>query len=421
MVFPSPIARGEVEGVKSVLVQGEYRTGTGINIPEAERVVRDAVAFMVEHPDMSLGIATINIKQADYTRQAMDERYETDPTVRAYVDKWEPSLESFFVKNLENVQGDERDAIFISTVYGPDENGNVYQRFGPINSQTGHRRLNVLFTRAKHHVRLITSLQPSDVRPGPNSYRGVHVLREYLEYAATGRLETGSLTGGEPDSDFERFVVERLRNAGYGASCQVGVASYRIDIGIQHPANPHIFILGVECDGATYHSSRFARDRDQIRQQILEGLGWTLHRTWSTDWFANPEDEFERLEKSIEEALQSYQGLVEVVGEQTLEPEVVYNEHPISKIEGAEVVRETNTVAAPLKYRVTYVNPNDFGEPIAVVIGRDDGGWGDTVVSMDTPVARGLLGAHEGERVTLELPYRTEQVVVIRIERPSKK
>lgn len=305
IVFPSPLQKQEFSGVKSVYVQGQYRTGTGLNIPEAETLIAEAVSFMQNQPDRSLGIATVNQKQAEFIQQRFEQLYQSDYKVETYMDKWQDQLESFFVKNLENVQGDERDAIFVSTVYGPDQSGRVHQRFGPINSQTGHRRLNVLFTRAKHHVRLFTSLKQMDITPSEQSHRGVHVLQNYLAYASSGRLHLGTMTEQEPDSDFERFVLSQLREAGFNAVCQVGVAGFRIDLGVQHPNNSNIFILGVECDGASYHSSRSARDRDRIRQEILEGLGWDIYRIWSTDWFANPKDEFEKLRKYIESLLES--------------------------------------------------------------------------------------------------------------------
>ena len=428
IVFPSPIAKDDVTGVRSIYVsEGEYTTGAGINIPEAKELIEQVKMFMIRHPDKSLGIATINSKQAGFIRQEFEDLYETDISVRAYIDRWEEDIEAFFVKNLENVQGDERDAIFISTVYGPDTNGNIYQRFGPINSATGYRRLNVLFTRAKHHVRLVTSLRPQDIIPGPNSHRGVHVLKDYLEYASSGRLETGSLSGGQPDSDFERFVVKRLRNAGYNASCQIGVAGYRIDIGVQHPTNPHFFILGVECDGATYHSSRFARDRDKARQQILEELGWKIYRIWSTDWFADPDGEFERLRARIEHILITHFSLEDVKTGDSESNRAT----SISQIESKAALptdaatqsipedNRTTPITVRLGSRVTYVAAEDLYEETVVVIGRNDGSWSEPVVSMETPVARGLLGAHVDDFVTLELPHgRRQDIIITRIERP---
>jgi very-short-patch-repair endonuclease len=229
----------------------------------------------------------------------MDQRAASDPDVLAYKQKWEGNLEEFFVKNLENVQGDERDTILISTVYGRTDEGVFRQNFGPINRVYGHRRLNVLFTRAKRKLTVFTSLDIGQIVADGHS-RGVRVLKEFLEYAQTGTISPGRRTGVEPDSDFERWFLSRLNAAGYDAHPQVGVAKYRIDIGIVHPDKPGNYILGLECDGATYHSSKSARDRDRLRQDVLEGLNWKIHRVWSTDWYRNPEREFKRLIQNIE-------------------------------------------------------------------------------------------------------------------------
>ena len=202
-----------------------------------------------------------------------------------YRARWQNTLEPFFVKNLENVQGNEADVIFISTVYGADERGKLMQRFGPINGAAGDRRLNVLFSRAKHGISVFTSMQPEQIRVDASTPRGTKLLKNYLEFGATGRLETGKDPIQECDSAFERFVKERLQARGYEVVPQIGVAGYRIDLGVKHPEWPYGFLLGIECDGAAYHSSLSARDRDRLRQQVLESLGWTIYRVWSTDWF----------------------------------------------------------------------------------------------------------------------------------------
>ena len=294
MVFPSPAEADGSQGVASVKVDGVYKARA--NLAEVEAVCTAAVEHMRTRPDRSLGVATMNGVQRDLIALEMDRLATAHPEVEAYREHWGETLERFFVKNLENVQGDERDVIFISTVFGPIiPGGRVLQRFGPINGASGHRRLNVLFTRAKHHVRLFTSMTPDDVTAGPESPRGAQVLKAYLAYAQTGRLEAGTETGREADSDFEVFVRDRLRIAGYDAVPQVGVAGYFIDLAVRDPQSPATFLLGIECDGASYHSSRSARDRDILRQQVLEGLGWTIYRIWSTDWFRDPEGQTKKL------------------------------------------------------------------------------------------------------------------------------
>ena len=214
---------------------------------------------------------------------------------------WVDTLEPFFVKNLENVQGDERDVIFISTVYGKDPAGNFYQRLGPINGVHGHRRLNVLFTRAKQQIRVFTSMNYSDLCVDERTRRGVEVLKNYLQFAKTGYLDFASLSGREPDSEFERWVIQLLQEKGYEVEPQLGVAGYFIDIAVRHPDQRGSFILGIECDGRMYHSAPSVRDRDRLRQEVLERLRWKIYRIWSTDWFRNPHIEFQKLVATIEQ------------------------------------------------------------------------------------------------------------------------
>lgn len=300
VVFPSPTPRHLDYGVEYRNVDGLYTPKASVNLPEARAVAEAAVEFMAKYPRRSLGIATINQAQREVLSEEMDRLFARDLRAESYRKQWEDTLEPFFVKNLENVQGDDRDVIFISTVYGPEQaGGRVAQRFGPINSAVGHRRLNVLFTRAKEKVIVFSSMQAADVIPTATSRDGVKILRSYLEYASSGRLESGIPSGREPDSDFEVFVAERLRREGYEIAPQVGVAGYFIDMAIRDPRDHYNYLMGIECDGATYHSAKSARDRDRLRQEILEKLGWKVYRIWSTDWFSDAEHELTKLVRYI--------------------------------------------------------------------------------------------------------------------------
>ena len=298
VVFPSPREKHPEFGVQMVQVQGSYRAR--MNIPEVQAVAETAVDFMCRFPTRSLGIATLNQSQRDLLLEEMDRIFARNEKATLYREKWESTLEPFFVKNLENVQGDERDVILISTVYGPDESGKLLQRFGPINGRTGHRRLNVLFTRAKERVVVFSSMKPNDIRIDETSSAGLRALRGYLEFAMTGRLETGEHTAREADSDFELFVKERLEAVGYEVVPQVGVSGFFIDPAVRNPDAAGEFILGIECDGAAYQSSKSARDRDRLRQEVLEGLGWKIYRIWSTDWFRDPQRELRKLLNFLE-------------------------------------------------------------------------------------------------------------------------
>jgi very-short-patch-repair endonuclease len=303
IVFPSPRGTDPEFGVHLVQVDGVY--DHSLNRLEAEAVVSAAQAFMRTFSQRSLGIVAMNKPQQQLIQKMMDDLYATDMDAEAYRLKWEGTLEPTFVKNLENVQGDERDVIFISTVYGKDSKGTFYQRLGPLNGVYGHRRLNVLFTRAKQQVKLFTSMKPSDLRLDSTTRWGVKALKNYLSYSLDGHFETGEVGSRETDSEFEHWVMQSLSEKGYEVVTQLGVAGYFIDLAVRHPDKRGSFILGVECDGATYHSARSARDRDRLRQEALERLNWKIYRIWSTDWFRDPRAELQKLVGAIESARRS--------------------------------------------------------------------------------------------------------------------
>lgn len=298
VVFPSPNANeDDLLGVKCTYVPGKYpdtQYEASINQREAEEVIEQAFGLMQRYPERSIGIVAMNAKQTELIRNEFDRLIVEEDRVRKYVEAYQGSVDEFFIKNLENVQGDERDIILISTVYGPGKEGKVRQNFGPMNREVGWRRLNVLVTRAKMSCRLVTSLRPEDVKVTETSSAGLVAFKSYLTYAHGGATYDDA-SGGETDSDFEIFVADAIRDAGYEVVYQVGVEKFRIDLGIRHNSCPIGFIAGVECDGASYHSGYTVRDRDHIRQTVLEGLGWKIYRVWSTDWFADPNREKAKL------------------------------------------------------------------------------------------------------------------------------
>ena len=199
------------------------------------------------------------------------------------------------------MQGDERDVILISVCYGRDEKGQVGENFGPLNNEGGERRLNVLITRAKQQCHVFH--QPALMRTSLPQTLGMRALRTFLAYAETGTMpDIPSASNFEVDSPFQRAVAKRLAERGYLVHQEVASGGRFVDIGIVDPQQPGRYIIGIECDGASYHSSRSARDRDRLREQVLRGLGWELHRIWSTDWFRNPERELERAVEAIENA-----------------------------------------------------------------------------------------------------------------------
>jgi very-short-patch-repair endonuclease len=301
-----PMARPGSFSIDLVRVDGAYQARR--NVAEAARIVEEAIQFMRYFSDMdegaipTLGIVSVNIEQRDLIQEELRRLSAGDELVERYTEKTQKKGEPTFVKNLENVQGDERDFIFISLTYGREPGATALkQRFGPINGKQGHRRLNVLFTRARIRIRLFASFGSDDVKPAETSAEGVRVLKRYLEYAESRGRAAVEGTGTEPDTDFEWEVGQRLRSRGYKLDFQVGVSGYKIDLGVRHPDHPGRFLAGVECDGASYHSSKSARDRDRLREEVLRGLGWEILRVWSTDWFDNPELETDKLAAKLEQ------------------------------------------------------------------------------------------------------------------------
>ena len=308
VVFPSPYKRSRRLGVNYRYVkEGIYQDRR--NIPEAQRVVDAVMEHMLNCPEESLGVVTLNQTQRELIEDILDKKIRDVKGVAEYLAHHENAGWKFFVKNLENVQGDERDVIFVSTTFGkPQGSSPVRQNFGPINRPDGWRRLNVLFTRARKRLDLFTSMLPTDIQVDEKVSLGRRAFREYLEYAKTGVLPNvrGAASEREAASDFEIAVADALRHEGYEVTPQVGVAGYFIDLGVRHPERKSDFIVGIECDGATYHSSLSARDRDRIRQEVLESLGWDgrIIRVWSTDWFSDPMGQTQRLVEFIRQKAQ---------------------------------------------------------------------------------------------------------------------
>ncbi|WP_186094178.1 DUF3320 domain-containing protein [Burkholderia gladioli] len=271
------------------------------NLIEAKSVAQAIVAHARTYPKLSLGVAAFSAAQR---RTIIDElellRRELSPEVEEFFKAHRS--EPFFVKNLENVQGDERDVIFISVGYGRSvPNGRVPMRFGPLGTAGGERRLNVLISRAKQRCDVFASMTDDDIDPAYAAERaGVNAFRIFLQYARTGRLPMAEITGRDYDSVFEAQVANALRARGYEVQAQVGLAGFFIDLAVLDAERPGRFLLGIECDGAAYHNSRSARDRDRLRQAILEEHGWTIHRIWSTDWFQRPIEQLDILIRRIE-------------------------------------------------------------------------------------------------------------------------
>ncbi|MCY4600495.1 MAG: DUF3320 domain-containing protein [Acidobacteria bacterium] len=303
ILFPSPNTRREKTGLSLHHDTSTcYERGSRKRFnPGEARVVADAViAHARQRPDLTLGVAAFSLSQARRIEDEVELRRREDPSIEAFFAS-HPE-EPFFVKNLENVQGDERDVILISIGYGKIDGGHMPMNFGPLNQDGGERRLNVLITRARRRLEVHANFVAGDLDLNRTGARGVEALKTFLKYAETGTLDVPRPTGQEADSPFEEAVAEALRARHHDVHHQVGSAGFFVDLAVVDPRQSGRYLLGIECDGASYHSARSARDRDRLRQQVLEGLGWTIHRIWSTDWFKYPTRELEKAEEAIRQA-----------------------------------------------------------------------------------------------------------------------
>lgn len=304
LIYPSSIDRADELGLHFVhLPDAVYDRGrSSVNRIEAKAVAEAAIEHYRQHPDKSLGVGTFNIKQQQAIQEEIELQIRLHPEMESYFQRSQP--EHFFVKNLETIQGDERDTIFISVGFGFDANRRLSLNFGPLNQDGGWRRLNVLITRAREKSVVFANFQARDLSIDSSASRGLQALKVFLEYAESGTLTSAEQVGEDTDSPFEEAVDAFLRDHDYIVRRQVGCAGFRVDLAIVDSKAPGRYLLGIECDGAKYHSSAVARDRDRLRQQILEGMGWRIHRIWSTDWYRNRTETERRLLAAVEEAKQ---------------------------------------------------------------------------------------------------------------------
>lgn len=306
VTFPSSKQDDKGIGVDYFYVDGIFDRKTKTNRVEAEKIVDLVFENIEKYPERSLGVVAFSMSQQNLIDKLISKRRQQDPSKEPFFksDKAEP----FFVKNLETVQGDERDTIIFSIAYGRDSQGRLLLNFGPVNREGGERRLNVAVTRAKYNVQLVTSMHYTDIDLSRTQSVGAKLLREYLDYAENGEIALERSISVNPfeeyDSEFEMEVCEFLREKGYSVDTQVGCSSFKIDLALKQP-NSSDYLLAIECDGAAYHSSRSARDRDRLRQEILERMGWKFYRIWSTDWFRNKPVEKQRLLEAVKLAVEN--------------------------------------------------------------------------------------------------------------------
>ena len=325
--FPSSKIEHPLFGITHTRVDGIYaRGGSRDNEIEANEVYRRVEELVKNDPELTIGVVAFSGSQMKKIEQVIEAKRRDHPIMDEWFATHESRLDGFFVKNIENVQGDERDVIIFSTGYGKDSNGKFTQNFGPLSRDTGWRRLNVAVTRARKKLEVITSIDPTWIKSTSTS---VLHFKKFLEYAEKGpevfEIDlTDSL--GDADSPFEEEVIRVIRGWGYDVVPQVGCASYRIDMGVLHPSHEGNYCLAIECDGAMYHSSRVARDRDRLREQVLRNLGWDFHRIWGTTWYRENERARDSLKDAIERAASRAPLQISKKKNQKPEPEVLTEE-----------------------------------------------------------------------------------------------
>lgn len=305
VTFPSPVTRDTA--VSLTFVGGVYdRGGSQTNRAEADAVVAEIERRLMDPvtAGQTLGVVTFNQKQQTLILDLLEAARRRNPELDAHFA--EDLIEPVFVKNLESVQGDERDVILFSTTFGPDADGLVSMNFGPLNRNGGERRLNVAITRARQDMCVFSSLRPEHIDLSRTAALGVRDFKHFLEFAERGpRALSEAVQGsvGDFDSPLEAAVARDLCARGWVLHPQVGVSRFRIDLGVVDPDAPGRYLAGIECDGATYHRSATARDRDLVRENVLRGLGWDILRLWSTDYWLDPAGVIDKLDAGLQTLL----------------------------------------------------------------------------------------------------------------------
>lgn len=322
VTFPSSNESDPDTGVEFVYVEDGYYEPSprNYNILEARRIVELIKEHIEKHPDRSLGVIAFSEKQQQAIALEIQRFREKHSEYEAFFA--EGKEEEFFVKNLENVQGDERDTIFFSVGYAKTReqkanNRPMSMRFGPLGISGGERRLNVAITRAKVNVKLVSSILPSDIDLSRTESEGIRMLRSYIEFAMNGESTLAAAHRNSRPDDFVDSIAKFIQSQGFKVKQYVGCSGYRIDIAVEHPSNLiEQFVAGVECDGFSYASAKTSRDRDRLRSSVLKNMGWNMYRVWSAEWYKNPEVEGQKLIAFLKGAVSSCDEKIRVLEEQ---------------------------------------------------------------------------------------------------------
>lgn len=377
VIFPSPGAKHRMGLVFHYLPDTIYDRGkTRTNLPEAEKVAEAVINHALQHPGQSLGVVAFSTPQRQAIDQALELKRRKHPETEAFFKSH--SHEPFFIKNLENVQGDERDVIFISIGYGKTEEGKVQMNFGPLNNEGGERRLNVLITRAKLRCEVFTNITAADIT---SDRPGIRSLKSFLYFAQHGKPHMADKQGSPKETPFENLVAAALEKRGFTVKRKVGSTGFYLDLAIVDPENPGRYLLGIQCDGETYAAAQSTRDRDRLRHQVLETIGWRTYQLWSTEWYRNPETALNRLLEAIEDAKQ-----------QTLQEDALEQE----ALQGQDIPPEDdNTLLREKLAAERFLLPPYQTAVLSAEIGHQElhlhpivrlSGWIEEIVKVESPV-----------------------------------
>ena len=380
VLFPSPDTSRQDTGLfYHHLSEAVYGRGTTSTNPlEAQAVARAVMEHARTKPELSLGVAAFSMAQTREVFDQLDALRDSDPSNEDFFAS-HPD-EPFFVKNLETVQGDERDVILVSIGYGRADDGRIDLNFGPLNRQGGERRLNVLITRARRRCEVFTNMTEDDIDLNRTNSQGVRALRAFLAFANKGVLETAEYESNpekhnEPINLFQKLLADNILNKGYMVAESPGWGTGTVDLAVSAPDHPGRYILGIECDGPSYASARSARDRDRLRPQVLDGLGWRLHRAWSPEWAINPQREMERVMAAID----AYEAIVPVAIPELglLEPPAPIIRDDVPKLEPS--IKVAKYQIANLNFKASDKNLTK-ATPVSLLL------WAARVVDTESPV-----------------------------------
>ncbi|MGY4535792.1 hypothetical protein ACVW0P_000186 [Mucilaginibacter sp. UYNi724] len=370
VIFPSPGSRQNLGLRFHHLPDAVYDRGkTRTNPLEAQTVAKAVIEHAAKYPAQSLGVVAFSTAQAQAIQAALEIERKASPGTESFFNG-KPE-EPFFIKNLENVQGDERDVIMISIGYGRTEEGKVPMNFGPLNNEGGERRLNVLITRAKMRCEVFTNITSEDIKVSESARFGIRALKSFLYFAQYAKFDKPDTIVSNEIRPFEEEVAAQLTEAGHIVRSKVGSPGFYLDLAVVDPENPGRYLIGLICDGQAYDSAASATDRDRLRSQVLELFGWNLYQVWSADWYRNPSRELTRLLAAVEQAKQ----VTEIIDKE-------------NEAWQQEVSRETvaDTNISTDEYRLADIHIEHIREEFQLYTFAELGDWISEVVQVESPV-----------------------------------